>query len=53
MQVVGGNHITFLLLKYILDNEFSTHETLDWAKWFNQPMVLLTLNFAKTYDKVC
>jgi hypothetical protein len=29
-----------------------THETIYWAKHFNQPLVFLKLNFIKAYDKM-
>jgi len=28
------------------------HETIDWAKHFNQPLVFKKLNFIKSYDKM-
>ena len=44
--------MTFLPLRYILDNIVLTQETLHWAKVSRQPLVFLQLEFAKAYDKV-
>lgn len=53
MEVIEKNHMTFLLLQYILDNMFFTQKVIDWAKKKNQvPLVFLKLDFAKAYNKV-
>jgi hypothetical protein len=43
---------TFLPLLYIFHNVFLTQENIDWAKKFNQPLVLFKLNFVKAHNKV-
>jgi hypothetical protein len=32
VEVIEKDHMTFLLLQYILDNMFSTQKVIDWAK---------------------
>jgi hypothetical protein len=36
----------------ILDNNFLAHEYLEWAIESGQDLVLLPLNFEKTFDKI-
>jgi hypothetical protein len=42
---------TFLPLLYNFHNVFLTQENIDWAKNFNQPLVLFLLDFAKAHNK--
>ncbi len=42
---------TFLPLLYNFHNVFLTQENIDWAKNFNQPLVLFKLDFAKAHNK--
>ena len=39
-------------MHYILDNIVLTQETLNWAKVFKQPILLLKLDFVKAFDRV-
>jgi hypothetical protein len=51
LEIINNDQTTFLSLIFILDNVFLPHERIDWAKKFNQPLVLLKINFAKAYGK--
>lgn len=42
---------TFFPLLYNFHNVFLTQENIDWAKNFNQPLVLFKLDFAKAHNK--
>jgi hypothetical protein len=35
-----------------LDNILLTHEIIDWAGFFGQPLIFLKLDFSKAYDMV-
>ena len=52
MEVISHDQSAFLPMRYILDNLLLTHETIDFAKFSNQPFLFLKLDFAKAYDKV-
>lgn len=39
-------------MRYILDNIFLTHETIDFAKNSGHSLLFLKLDFSKAYDKV-
>jgi hypothetical protein len=52
MDVISIGQSAFLLLRFILDNIFMTHETIAHAKKSRQPLVFLKLDFSKAYDRV-
>jgi hypothetical protein len=37
---------------FILDNILFIHETLEWAKHANQPLIFFKLGYSKAYDMV-
>lgn len=43
---------TFMPSRYILDNVLILYEAIEWAKGSDQDMILLNLDFKKTYDTV-
>lgn len=52
MEIVSGDHSTFLSMRFILDKLFLTLETIEFAKSSEQPLMFLKLDFFKAYDKV-
>lgn len=48
--IVSEDQSAFLPLRFILDNILLTHETIDWAKHSEQPLLFLKLDFSKAYD---
>lgn len=52
MEIISPDQSAFLPMRYILDNLFLTHETIDFAKSSKQPLLFLKLDFSKAYDKV-
>jgi hypothetical protein len=39
-------------MRFILNNIFLTHETIQWAKKSKQSLIFLNLDFSKAYIKV-
>jgi hypothetical protein len=50
--MIRPNQMGFVEGRNILDNNFLTQEALDWAKENGQDLVLLLLDFEKTFDKI-
>jgi hypothetical protein len=51
MEVISHDQSTFLPTRFILNNIFFTHETIQWAKKSKQSLIL-KLDFSKAYNKV-
>lgn len=47
MEIISSDQSAFLPMRYILDNIFLTHETIDFAKCSRQPLLFLKLDFSK------
>lgn len=52
MEIISPNQSAFLPMRFILDNIFLTHETMEWASHSKQSLILLKLDFSKAYDMV-
>ena len=52
MEVISPDQLTFLPLRFILDNLLIMQETMAWAEASNQPLIFLKLDFSKAYDMV-
>lgn len=52
VEVISNDQSAFLPMRYILDNFFLTHETIEYAKSSSQPLLFFKLDFSKVYDKV-
>jgi hypothetical protein len=51
-NIVRPNHTSFVERRSILDNTFLAQESLEWVVESNQDLVLLLLDFEKTFDKI-
>jgi hypothetical protein len=51
-EIIRPNQTGFVEGRSILDNVFMVQETLGWAEESNQDLVLLLLDFEKTFDKI-
>lgn len=52
MEIILPNYSAFLPIRYILNNLFLTHETIEFAKSSDQPLMFLKQDFSKAYHKV-
>lgn len=52
MDIISPDQSAFLPTRFILDNIFLTHETMDWASHSNQALIFLNLDFSKAFDMV-
>ncbi len=50
--MIRPNQIGFVMGKNILDNNFLAQESLEWAIESDLDLVLLLLNFEKTFDRI-
>ena len=50
--LIRPNQTDFIKRRSIIDNVFLAYESIEWAVESAQPMVMLLLDFEKTYDKV-
>jgi len=50
--IVKPNQTGFIERRNIFDNTFLAQETLEWAMESNQDLVLLLLDFEKTFDRI-
>jgi hypothetical protein len=51
-EVIRPNQTSFVEGRSILNNVFLAQESLGWAKESDQDLVLLLLNFEKTFDRI-
>ncbi len=52
LEVIRPNQTGFVAGRSILDNVILARESMGWAEESNQRLVLLMLDFEKTYDKI-
>jgi hypothetical protein len=52
MEVISHDQSVFLPMRFILNNIFFTHQTIQWAKKSKQSLIFLKLDFSKAYNKV-
>ncbi len=52
LDLIHGSQIAFIQDRCILDNIFTFHQAVDWARATGTPLALLFLDFEKAYDRV-
>ena len=52
LDIISNDQITFVPLRFILDNVLLQNELIQYMKESEQQMILLKLDFKKAYDKV-
>jgi hypothetical protein len=52
MEIISHDQSAFLPMRFILDNILLTQETMAWAKFSEQDLIFLKLDFSKAYDRV-
>lgn len=54
VDVIDNNQdvVSFLSLRFILDNIILTHESIQWAKELRQDITFVKIDFSKAFDGV-